>query len=70
VCIHPIHQGLLGGEFKDGICASVPSPLPGTSSRPNSMVVKVIKQLVIVYKQKVCLNFRPEIIVFVINIYI
>ncbi|AQK49776.1 uncharacterized LOC100274961 [Zea mays] len=40
--IHMEHKGLLGGEFKDGICASVPSPLPGTSSRPNSMVVKKV----------------------------
>ncbi|XP_066335390.1 uncharacterized protein [Miscanthus floridulus] len=41
--IHMEHKGLLGGEFKEGICASIPKPPPGTSSsRPNSMVVKKV----------------------------
>ncbi|RLM69368.1 hypothetical protein C2845_PM17G09030 [Panicum miliaceum] len=40
--IHMEHKGLLGGEFKEGICASIPKPLPSTSSRPNSMVVKKV----------------------------
>ncbi|CAL4988209.1 unnamed protein product [Urochloa decumbens] len=39
--IHMEHKGLLGGEFKDGICASIPKPPPSSTSRPNSMVVKV-----------------------------
>nr|CAB3489807.1 unnamed protein product [Digitaria exilis] len=40
--IHMEHKGLLGGEFKEGICASIPKPPPSTSSRPNSMVVKKV----------------------------
>ncbi|CAN6362966.1 unnamed protein product [Urochloa humidicola] len=40
--IHMEHKGLLGGEFKDGICASIPKPPPSTTSRPNSMVVKKV----------------------------
>ncbi|KAL6630525.1 hypothetical protein ACP70R_028598 [Stipagrostis hirtigluma subsp. patula] len=39
--IHMEHKGLLGGEFKEGICASIPKPPLGTS-RPNSMVVKKV----------------------------
>ncbi|KAL6875606.1 hypothetical protein ACP4OV_013119 [Aristida adscensionis] len=39
--IHMEHKGLLGGEFKDGICASIPKP-PANASRPNSMVVKKV----------------------------
>ncbi|PUZ44893.1 hypothetical protein GQ55_8G170000 [Panicum hallii var. hallii] len=40
--IHMEHKGLLGGEFKQGICASIPKPPSSTSSRPNSMVVKKV----------------------------
>ncbi|CAN6371920.1 unnamed protein product [Urochloa humidicola] len=40
--IHMEHKGLLGGEFKEGICASIPKPPPSTTSRPNSMVVKKV----------------------------
>ncbi|CAM0150311.1 unnamed protein product [Urochloa decumbens] len=40
--IHMEHKGLLGGEFKDGICASIPKPPPSSTSRPNSMVVKKV----------------------------
>ncbi|KAF8694059.1 hypothetical protein HU200_038512 [Digitaria exilis] len=40
--IHMEHKGLLRGEFKEGICASIPKPPPSTSSRPNSMVVKKV----------------------------
>ncbi|XP_062182934.1 uncharacterized protein LOC133887040 [Phragmites australis] len=40
---HMEHKGLLGGEFKDGIGASIHKPPPSsTSSRPNSMVVKKV----------------------------
>ncbi|KAJ1275423.1 hypothetical protein BS78_05G134500 [Paspalum vaginatum] len=39
--IHMEHKGLIGGEFKDGICASIPKPPLPIASRPNSMVVKV-----------------------------
>ncbi|KAG2561977.1 uncharacterized protein LOC120644359 [Panicum virgatum] len=40
--IHMEHKGLLGGEFKEGICGSIPKPPPSTSSRPSSMVVKKV----------------------------
>ncbi|CAO2144146.1 unnamed protein product [Urochloa humidicola] len=39
--IHMEHKGLLGGEFKEGICTTIPKPPPNTS-RPNSMVVKKV----------------------------
>ncbi|CAO2148867.1 unnamed protein product [Urochloa humidicola] len=40
--IHIERKGLLGGEFKEGICASIPKPPPSSTSRPNSMVVKKV----------------------------
>ncbi|OEL15136.1 hypothetical protein BAE44_0023846 [Dichanthelium oligosanthes] len=40
--IHMEHKGLIGGEFKEGICASIPKPPPSSTSRPNSMVVKKV----------------------------
>uniref|UniRef100_A0A0D9XS55 Uncharacterized protein n=1 Tax=Leersia perrieri TaxID=77586 RepID=A0A0D9XS55_9ORYZ len=40
--VHMEHQALPCGEFKDGICAQIPSPPLPSTSRPNSMVVKKV----------------------------
>ncbi|GJN13091.1 hypothetical protein PR202_ga31425 [Eleusine coracana subsp. coracana] len=39
--MHMENKVLLGGEFKDGICAAIPKT-PSSTSRPNSMVVKKV----------------------------
>ncbi|XP_040384475.1 uncharacterized protein LOC102715804 [Oryza brachyantha] len=40
--LHMEHQGLLGGEYNDGIRTPIPKPPLPSTSRPNSMVVKKV----------------------------
>uniref|UniRef100_A0A0E0J1W2 Uncharacterized protein n=1 Tax=Oryza nivara TaxID=4536 RepID=A0A0E0J1W2_ORYNI len=40
--LHMEHQAIHGGEFKEGICTSIPNPPLPSTSRPNSMVIKKV----------------------------
>uniref|UniRef100_A0A0D3HLW4 Uncharacterized protein n=1 Tax=Oryza barthii TaxID=65489 RepID=A0A0D3HLW4_9ORYZ len=42
--LHMEHQAIHGGEFKEGICTSIPNPPIPSTSRPNSMVIKVCRR--------------------------
>ncbi|XP_015615880.1 uncharacterized protein [Oryza sativa Japonica Group] len=42
--LHMEHQAIHGGEFKEGICTSIPNPPLPSTSRPNSMVIKVCRR--------------------------
>uniref|UniRef100_A0A0E0F5U5 Uncharacterized protein n=1 Tax=Oryza meridionalis TaxID=40149 RepID=A0A0E0F5U5_9ORYZ len=40
--LHMEHQAIHDGEFKEGICTSIPKPPLPSTSRPNSMVIKKV----------------------------